>query len=145
MVTTLVSRLRKKNWIVYLQPIKFEKNNESANQSRASILRQHHGVKWHGTGIALWSLFSENARVFSEIAKFCSLVFLSCPQNFFHPIVFMRDDVFLTSFTTKPHIQNANVFQRTGIEKIPAWNVEKACRNYMGSEAWNWSAKRHHA
>ena len=40
----------------------------------------------------------------------------------------MHDDVLLISFT-KSHIQNANVSQRTGIEK----NTSMKCGNYMGA------------
>ena len=47
-------------------------NNESASQSKASVPRQPHGVTWQESRIALWSPFLENARVFSEIAKFFS-------------------------------------------------------------------------
>ena len=45
----------------------------------------------------------------------------------------MHDDVLLISFTPKPHIQNANVSQRTGIKKNTSMKLEKACRNYMGA------------
>ena len=43
----------------------------------------------------------------------------------------MHDDILLISFTTKPRIQNANVSQRTGIEKKyqhEMWNK----RAYVG-------------
>ena len=64
--TTQVSRFLKwpANQIV--------ENNESTNQCKANVPSQHLGVSWHDSRIALWSPFSENARVFSEIATFFS-------------------------------------------------------------------------
>ena len=37
----------------------------------------------------------------------------------------MHDDVLLISFTIKPHIQNANVSQRTATEKNTSMEVKK--------------------
>ena len=48
----------------------------------------------------------------------------------------MHDDVLLISFPTKPHIQNANVSQRTGIEKNTSMKCGKSVKKLHGSEMW---------
>ena len=48
----------------------------------------------------------------------------------------MHDDVLLISFTTKPHIQNANVSQRTGIEKNTSIKCGKSVQKLHGNETW---------
>ena len=53
----------------------------------------------------------------------------------FSPIVLMRHGVLLISFTPKPRIQNANVSQRTGIEKNTSMKCEKGVQKLHGSEA----------
>ena len=48
----------------------------------------------------------------------------------------MHDNVLLISFTTKPHIQNANVSQRTGIEKNASMKCGKSAQKLHGNDAW---------
>ena len=48
----------------------------------------------------------------------------------------MHDAVLLINFTTKPHIQNANVSQRIGIEKNTSMKCGKSVQKLHGSEAW---------
>ena len=48
----------------------------------------------------------------------------------------MHDDVLLISFTIKPHIQNANVSQRTGTEKNTSMKCGKGVQKLHGNEAW---------
>ena len=45
----------------------------------------------------------------------------------------MHDDILLISFTTKPHIQNANVSQRTGIEKNTSMKCGKSMQKLHGT------------
>ena len=48
----------------------------------------------------------------------------------------MHDDVLLINFTTKRHIQNANVSQRIEIEKNTSMEGERSVQIVHGSEAW---------
>ena len=48
----------------------------------------------------------------------------------------MHDDVLLINFTTKPHIQNANVSQRIEIEKNTKMEGERSVQIVHGNEAW---------
>ena len=48
----------------------------------------------------------------------------------------MHDDVLLIIFTTKPRIQNANVFPKDKIEKNTSKEGERSVQIVHGSEAW---------
>ena len=74
METTQVSRLGK-TWIVSLQLMKFEKYwislSEQSKRNASAPWRDMTRQSYRALEL-LWSAFSENARVFSEIAKLYS-------------------------------------------------------------------------
>ena len=48
----------------------------------------------------------------------------------------MHDDILLINFTTKPRIQNANMFLKVEIEKNTSTESERSVQIVHGSEAW---------